>query len=319
MPLRLGLELTFVPDIKGDKEFTSERAAARAARSLQRAISGVNKILATKYGTVLIAKAERFRRKNPSSETFVAWIVEVNNGPAPTHADDWQKPGFVRLIQRVFNAARKLSLLPRIRRRGLHQPAGGSHVQISTCGIFNDDTLFLSRLAKWERDLYVDYSNRPYIRWLFAEWFDRDHNSRVIFNADSLSWCVRTTEFAYSEGLTNNSISRRFSDDGKPSYATYEHRYLDSPPNAKALALQIRFVLAWTYYHRNRVLGSHSLETHAPVEFTLNEAQFKGFRNLRHAWGEVSSFIKILGLNPRDYRCFFEDNYIPRMRHGEMT
>lgn len=55
------------------------------------------------------------------------------------------------------------------------------------------------------------------------------------------------------------------------------------------------------------------------VEFTLTRDAYKKLRNTRHAWRVISTFLTELKLNPRDYRPFFEDQYINRVRHGQMT
>lgn len=251
--MRLGLELTFVPDLPGrDKEFTSEAQAQRAAKRLFRLLKDVNYELLTVYDTILWPKAERFRRTSAGNvqaalgvdnREWEAWIVEVVNLENPTDSAHWKDKRFVRLMQRAFDVAKSMGLLPRIRRRGVHVPTGGGHIHHGITDLFSDDTQFTVKLAAFEKALFVEYANRPYIRWLFSEWFDVAHNSRVSLNLGQIE--NADTQYAYLVGLYSSGINRRFSCDQKLPYFTFEHRYFDMPPNARQLALQMRFLIAW--------------------------------------------------------------------------
>lgn len=244
-----------------------------------------------------------------------AWIIEVVNCDKPTWDFQWEDPMFVALIQEVFDRAKRLKLLPRIRRDGVHQPAGGAHLHCGIADLFPDGHLFLARLYLFEMNLYRDFANRPYIRWLFAEWFDRDTNHQVTLNETDFKTYSRTKlkNQAYEWGRNGCAIAARYSYRYKPAYPTYEFRIFDMADSAKDVARNVRFLVAWVNWHIAKATKAES------VPFTLTLPQFKSYRNLRTAWSEISRFLRELGLDPADYRGAFEDNYVPRMKWGEMT
>jgi hypothetical protein len=308
--MRLGLELTFIPDRpSGPKEFSCKKEAQRAADALFRALRPLRKRIQA-FDIDLGVKVDVFRL-----EPDPAWIIEVVNCDKPTWDYQWEDPMFVALIQQVFDRAKKLKLLPRIRRNGIHHPSGGGHAHIGIADLFPDDHLYLARLYLFERNLYTDFANRPYIRWLFAEWFDSGTNSQVTFGAMDLKTHSRAKlkKKAYEWGRTSCSIAARYSYRYKPAYPTYEYRFFDMGDSAKDIARNVRFLVAWVNHH---VAKATNAET---VPFTLTLPQFESFRNLRTAWREISRLLRELGLDPKDYRGAFEDNYVPRMRYGEMT
>ncbi len=176
--------------------------------------------------------------------------------------------------------------------------------------LFTDDAQFMPKLSVFERNLFLDYVNRPYVRWLFAEWFDVDENSEVIKPEHIAN---TGPDHAYHWSLWRGGIRRRFSQTAKTPYSAYEFRFFDMPPTVKQLSLQVRFLIAWVSHHQAKVFAGQA------VEVTITQESFDKLRNLRHAWSTISAFLTELKLNPRDYRPFFEDQYINRMRHGKMT
>lgn len=307
----VGFELTFIPDLPDAKEFADKKRAQKVADTLLKRLSLlVPGLLA--FNIDLNVKVDPFRSDD---EKYVAWIIEVTNGSYPTRSFQWRDKKFVALIQRVFNEARKLGLYPRIRRRGVHFPAGGCHLHCGISDLFPNDTLFLSRLARFERNLYIDMANRPYIRWLFAEWWDVDTNSTATFTerdykANSMK---ELAKLAYSYGRTSSAIAARYSYRYKPAYPTYEFRFFDSVDSAKEIARNVRFLEAWITRHINRATDGIN------IPFTLTHSQFKELKNEETAWKAVCDFLSGLNLDPQDYRKPFEENYLLRIRHGEMT
>jgi len=307
----IGLELTLIPDLPGAKEFADKKRAQRVADKLLKRLSVLTPAL-LEHNIDLLVKVDPFRSVN---DEYTAWIIEVTNGQYPTRSFQWRSKRFVFLIQRVFTEARKLGLYPRIRRRGIHHPSGGCHLHCGIADLFPNSDLFLSHLARFEKNLYTDLANRPYIRWLFAEWFDVETNSTATFNErDYRSYSMRRMEgFAHEYGRASSSIAARYSYRYKPAYPTYEFRFFDSVDSAKEIARNVRFLEAWVTHHVCKALDG------VDVKFTLTHAQFKALKNEDKAWDVISTFLRELGLNPDDFRKPFEENYILRMRHGEMS
>ena len=307
----IGLELTFIPDLPCAKEFADKKRAQRVADKLiTRLTPLVPQLL--EHHIDLLVKVDPFRSDD---KEYVAWIIEVTNGSFPTRSFSWRSKKFVSLIQRVFIEARKLRLYPRIRRRGVHHPSGGLHKHVGIADLFPNDEFFLSRLARFEKNLYTDMANRPYIRWLFSEWFDRDTNSTATFTeGDYRTNSMKDlAERAYEVGRMSSSIAARYSYRFKPAYPTYEFRFFDAVDSAKEIARNVRFLEAWVTHHVCKATDG------VDVKFTLDHKQFRALKNEDHAWLVISTFLRELGLNPDDFRKPFEENYILRMRHGEIT
>ncbi len=308
---RIGVELTFVPDRRGSKEFPTRTEAKRAARQLNQLLRKLDCPVSQNGMDILIrfvAKAERFRMEDGK---WVGHIVEVN--ATPFDHTLLKDEVFVAVVQLVFDYAAKLKLLPRIRRRGVHHASGGGHILCGTAYLFDDDIHFTGRLAAFEKAWYVDFANRPYIRWLFAEWFDCGENSNVAVTSSDLSYGAWDSNHAYTYSLARGSIRRRFSDDMKPSYAAYEVRLFDAQTCVADVIRDINFLVAWVTRVRDLVLLEQT------IEFNLTAKRYEKWCKPRAAWGEVSRFLRLLKLDPRDYRSAFEDNYLNRIKHGKMT
>lgn len=304
---KIGLELTFVPDLPGAKEFTNEKQAKEVAKALLNRLCLFSDDL-LHHGIDLLVKADIFRAGE-------AWIIEVTNGDYPTRSSQWKDPQFVRLIQRVFDEARKLRLYPRIRRKGIHHPAGGCHLHVGISDIFAHNHHFLENLALFEKNLYNDFANRPYIRWLFSEWFDNGINSEVTFDEWHYDQCTMSEmrKLAYQYGRESCSICARYSYRYKPAYPTYEFRFFDSVDSAKEIARNVEFLEKWIGWHVSKVMDG------VKIPFTLTRDQFCALKNEKCAWKTVGEFLTQLGLDPKDFRKPFEENYLLRIRHGEMV
>jgi hypothetical protein len=70
---------------------------------------------------------------------------------------------------------------------------------------------------------------------------------------------------------------------------------------------------AWVAHHVSKAMDG------VDVKFTLSHEQFKALKDEKIAWEVISTFLRELGLNPDDFRKPFEENYMLRIRHGEMS
>lgn len=310
----IGLELTFIPrkaNAKGLHEMT-KREAISAANRLWRALRPVNIKLAPLL-THFVPKVEPFRR-NDAGE-FKSFIVEVTNGHYPPTIELFESYTFRALVGQVFAKARSVGLVPRIIKKtkegDLYFGTGGCHAHLGIANLFRPAS-FLTNLASFEKHLFVDYANRPYIRWLFGEWFDADINAVVGWTpGDSVA-----VEDVHCAGVNHqHAIYPRFSGTtAKTILPTYEFRIFDEMvENERELTLLVRFLDAWMSDLRVKVISGT-----APV-VAINEEVFNRLRNLRHAWSEISRFLRDLNLNPHAYRPWFDRCYVPRVRYGKMT
>lgn len=309
----LGVELALTPDLKGDKEFTNKKTANKVADALAARLVKLSPHL-VEHNIDLSVKVDPFRFNTFNWEPN-AWAIEITNGNKPTRTLQWRDPKFVRLIQRVLNEAKVLGLYSRIRRRGIHWPAGGTHLHVGIADLFSNTPSFLPKLALFEKNVYTDFANRPYIRWLFAEWFDNEVNSSITVGESSFDDYTKAEmrDLVYPEGRKSSSICARYSYQYKPAYPTYEFRIFDGVDSAKDIARNVRFLEAWILSH-----VKHVNEGGKDVEFTLKREDFKAFKNVRSAWGIISQFLRDLNLDSQDFRKPFEENYVLRVKHGEM-
>lgn len=305
-----GLELTFLPraDPNG---FKTETETSKVVRKFNSLLKPVNNPQETGC-SVFLAKEESL------GDNYCIEVVNFINHIASREIEDEQ---FRDRLSSVFNIADYLRLTARASKteKGirLEYASGGSHIQHSM-NVFgrSHSPCFLNRLACFERNMCSDYANRPYIRWLFAQWFDNT-NSLVMFNLDDLpkSGIIKKNPIykIYSDWCTHIGIVPRFTGIRRGCIPTYEHRYFDATQTADETIDNLKFIQAW--------IGSlaERTENGLKIKSKLTRSYFKSLKNTRFAWKEISQFLLSLALNPNCYRPNFERNYITRMKFGQMV
>lgn len=275
-PKRIGLELTWVPYRRGAQwqEFRSEAEALRVAKAFNERIAKDEHIRAatahyeTTPGGLFKAKVDPFRSP-VFGHSHWAFCIEVNSpgkiSPKaflpvlPDLSRSIDASAELRAVQSLYQIAPTLGLRPFVSsrsKRGVTRewPTGGGHIHLST-DMWSDGSDYLLRMFNLERGLCLDYANYPFIRWLWAQWFD-DTNSELPFTEEkaaeldaligrSESKRSRALTIAHDAVLQSHSIKQRMAYTGKGTYASYEFRFFDMPRSAEELSLQVQFLVSW--------------------------------------------------------------------------
>lgn len=296
--MHLGLELTFLP--------------RRCPEGFPGSIGDKENYCTVKQFARLLKRREMATAFTPKREGFGALhsIVEVTSDLISEYALGGQP--LKRSLTRVFAVARELGLSGRIShtRGGVTKvfPDGGSHIH-SSIDLFGGDhrPSFLHDLARFQCNLFTDYANRPYVKWLFAHPFD-DLNSKVVYAHEDMG--SNAVKRVY-EGYTG--IVPRFTGMRRHAMPTFEHRYFGAAQTAQEALDNLVFVNNWVAHLRKLTL------TRQRLKVTLTPSYFRSLKQARFAWREVSDFLRLIGCNPDAYREPFERNYLTRMRWGKMA
>lgn len=298
--MQFGLELTFLPK-KNPLGFDAE------TRKSQQILHKFNKYLSTLSdisNKTFVFTAHFDMLNYPTS------AIEVNGTPIEDFHIDLKI--LKKNLEVLFCISKSLNLT------GRHSYVkNGTRFEYPTAGghLHHDINLweksytpsFLYKLNKFERNLYIDYANRPYIRWLFAQWFD-NINSRVTLDQKDLpryggfKGDIRAKAYGDYAGIRS-----RFSGFRKGCLPTFEHRYFDATKNAEETLANLRFLRAWV-----KNIPEYRIKS------TLTKKYFRDLKDSRFAWHEISQFLTNLGLQPDTYHPNFERNYITRMKFGHM-
>jgi len=340
----LGIELTFLPNPRGKwKEWRDKDEADKVVAAFNAALAQPDprrpiKIVLSQLTTVqpssiklpFFAKTDPFRLSwNHWNGGHDAWCIEINGDPF-TAGELAYKSILRDDLERVYRVARQLNLHPCVtHRRGdtlTEYPTGGGHLHVGI-DMWEDGADYLPSLFAFEQAICMDYTNHPFIRWLFAQWFD-NHNSKLPINrrlraslakilAKRRASVKSVTAFVQNRALHCDSISQRFASYGdKARYPTYEFRFFDMPRDVDELALQGRFLDMWTAYH-----AEHSrlrLTQNKKARYTLTEHRLRRlFKDLPYARSECKRFFEEIGLDFEKYGVFFERNYTTRSRFGK--
>lgn len=283
-------------------------------------------------GVAMRAKLDPFHT-NPETEAVVSWSVEV----CPVHSFDteWLSEGvmdekgnsnwstFRLYMNWLFKRMKKgYGLVPSVqkkRRDGteVHMPGGGAHIHYGA-NLFGMGPNFYKNMERFHTDLAVSYANRPYLRFLFADWLsDRAHHT--LWNPEEGKVPTlkgQTVEHALFGLLLDggiHAIESRFMNTAKGSHNTFEFRFFRMVENPDELRLIVRFVEAWVNHLRMNVYWG------VPVCYSLTKRKWREFKDGRTVWlRHIAPFLKELGLNPKDYRMFFTRNYLTRLKFGKM-
>lgn len=369
-PSRLGLELTFCPRRPGSlwQEYRSEAEAIKVAKAFNARLAKDKRIREMADDeeisprALFVAKADTFRAMwVDGNQPHNAWCIEVNS-PGPldpenvvSYGSGWVTEEAMltqRAIQAIYDVAAALDLHPfisvRNRKTGITRewPTGGGHLHLST-DLWSETSDYHLRMWHLERGLCLDYTNYPFIRWLWAQWFD-DINSQLPLNeertiqmeqaiGDSQRRRDRAADVAHEAALKAHAIKQRTAYTGKPTLGTYEYRFFDMPRTPGELSLQVRFLMRWYAFWgamTDAVLNGEDPKERAKAEETFAEVSRYRLtpdymRRLREdlpfARTEVERWFKErLSL---DYNASYggisygditwERAYLPRAQHGK--
>ena len=307
-------ELSFVPR-KSPHIITNEEAAQSLIHNLNRQLFGMQDA-----GSMLTMMAKLDpQQSNPAVKE---WVIEVTPILARYFETSWLDGGeSERLVHDtldyVFRLMRNNGLVPSvIKRRGSHEkhwPGGGCHIQYGMGELFDMSANWYKNMELFHRNLIMDYTNRPYIRWLFANWFADEH-SHCVLNRVNLQSCEWTPDAIFHRGIIHAaSLQARFMGGGKTTYLTFEWRMPSMPESAAEVILLAKFFDAWMNKVRDMTLIGTTI---TPTISVSNFKRWKGIRKLRD---DTRHFlVDELHLDWQDYRVFFNRNSVRRVKFGSL-
>ena len=359
-PFCIGLELTWLPKKRGTKwqEFRDKEEAQKVAEEFNRFIRLDAHIgaAAVHYAIapfkLFVAKADTFRSLITTRDvpnTHEAWCIEINSYPLPA-ADFFDKYSYTKTsngktrleetslaaaLESLYLIAKSLGLHPCVIRKTkdntlLESPTGGGHLHVST-DFWLEGASYLASLYHFERAICLDFTNHPFIRWLFCQWMD-DINSGTSVKYDlakriqkqSRPSCPKKIRIsqsaasyvAHDQALNCHSIKQRMSYVGKPIMPTYEFRFFDMPRSVKELQLQVKFLSKWVSYWTS-IAGARKADSLGP-DYTLTPAYYLRLtKDLDFAYKEISTWFNKIGLDFAEYKELCWDRaYVRRMKYN---
>jgi hypothetical protein len=310
-------EMTWVP-AKRPYEILSKKHGEEFVKRLNQALYKVF----VKTGVLVSAKLDPFHHAYTPRATYCIEVCPPLNFPWDT---EWMNEKsrdyrlFEKGINQIFKCCRERGLTPlAIQKRGgkeIHQPSGGCHLHFAN-ELFNSGPNYYRQMEGFHKNLVADYTNRPYIRWLFAQWFD-DRNSNVIYNEAQ----IRAVEeqdlpIARDDAFTSSfdgryAVEPRFMVTGKSTFNTFEFRFINMVRDYAELRAVARAIDGWI----QRILLTRLQE----IPVTLTSDNFKDFNDLRKAKKLCKDWIEEIGLTwDATYEILWNRNYRNRIVKGAL-
>jgi hypothetical protein len=309
-------ELTFIP-AKAPYEITDKKAGEIIIESI---IGQLNK--RRKCDIFILPKLDPFHNERSPEETYCIEAV-----PIQFFRTEWLEneswPLFKREVDLLFTIMKEHGFVPTMmRRKGgreFHYPGGGCHLHMSA-DLFQwtpNMENWYDRIKTFHRNLLTDYANRPYIRWLFSNWF-ADLGSAVMVTDEGLDSFVAGGANVMSHFIAHSTVEARYMGSTKGSYLTFEHRYFSMVENTDELKLIATFAQTWMekILERQATIDGDYV---GKIPFTLTHEQLKDMRNVRKAKVICETFFADLGLQWSDYLPFFKRNYARRIKWGKFV
>lgn len=309
-------ELTFIPANEKNCEFSSFKKAIKIA-------SKINKSIAKKCPD-FYAKADPFHNAWSDNRTYLIEIVSYFGLTDDVFYNKKLEKEFFRKNNHIFKVCKSNNLVPLKtkydRKKKIYQeyPTGGCHIHIGA-DLFPRGSNYFKLMQAFTTNLYTSYANNPWIKWLFAQYFD-DNNSKILFTKTDLTYWKNSAspispELCYDEGFWKTAIQLRMPKNYKRPYLTYEFRMVNMVLNTKELYDVTKFFKNWVDLMVKTT--ENGLSCFFP--FTLKLEDFKKFKDLKYAEELMKKFIEEkLNLKWDDYKVFFNRNYVKRMKYGEL-
>jgi hypothetical protein len=342
-PYSIGLELTFLPRKRGKwQEWRSLEEAQDVTRTFNRLlweddyVRALSLLLDKPAEHCVWGKADIFRAPEVfADQPHKAWCLEVNN--APVSAPELLGGTLPEVLYRI---AASLGLHPKVQRRKrdgtlVDYPNGGGHQHFGL-DLWTPSSSNLLMLYIMEKNLCIDYANRPFIRWLLSHWSDNTNSTVAIGPsmfaaiADSLREgkppldTASKDQLAHDRALNCNALEQRLSHSSKATLPTLEFRFLDMPSTPAHARLHTAFLCHWMDRHRVYAEQWADHDTHEKalkedLHFTLTAAKYRRLtRDLPYARAQIEAFLEEIGLKPQIYLdAFWEECYVRRMKWGK--
>lgn len=306
-------ELTFIPS-KPPYEITSLKEGNALIRRLNKELISLHK----KYGLFVFAKLDPFHLDGLQAKTYCVEIIPYDGlcwstdffskkfSPTDFHL-------FKNGLKKIFKICKKNNLKPLIIKKSkgktIHYPSGGCHLHFSA-DLFYASQYYYKDLENFNKNIIADYANKPYIRWLFAQWFD-NNNSLVIFNERQLREEPKVDrDFAFQTSFCEkHAIVPRFMRSQKRCYNTFEFRFINMVENFSEFETVTQTIEAWI----------QSIIFKDFVEVEISYKDFSNFKNPVKAKKLCVNWIKSINLEwDENHEKFWNRNYKNRILKGEL-
>lgn len=300
----------------------------------ERLVKRISKVLYAK-GWMLPLRVKLDPMHNPRlpSETWCIEIVPLFHFETHWLEGDKEWATFRRVLAHIFDTCAANGLVPAlVKRRGdteSHHPGGGCHLHMGMGHLFagGQASFWYKRMEAFHRNLLMDFTNRPYIRWLFSHWF-ADAGSSVMLHAES-PWLVNSPpcnvdgspqQYDPLEAGCHGAsvIEPRFMRSAKGEYLTFEVRLFSMVESPDEVRLIARFAKAWMDKVKATTMdGSEYYSTTVAIPLDLTLERLADMRDPMKARAMCAAFIQELGLQWGPYSVFFKRNYLRRIQWGE--
>lgn len=296
-------ELTFIP-VKHPHEILTEGEGKLLLKKVEPIM-----VKMLKYGLVMRAKLDPHHDCYTPEQTYcievvpyLHWSTHWFNGP------DWFK--LEKGLKLLFSGMKDLGFAPLVttRRKGVETdwPGGGCHLHYGI-GFMRGGPDWYQEMELFHKNLIIDYANRPYIRWLFKQWFADETGGALVTRKEPL--LQRTGQELFTESFLTGEIEARFMGTSKGTYPTFELRPFSMVANPAELKAIVLFAETWLI-----TLQRHRQQ----LDITITKESLRRMGSTRSARKICSEYIKYLGLDWCDYEVFFERNYVKRIKYGQM-
>lgn len=310
----------------------------RDKRKGHRLVKRVNKLLdavAALTNLSLRAKLDPFYVDDGSGKV-TAWCVEI---VPVTHLQmcwlEQDSPShdlFMRSVNLIFEGLANMGLVPSVsrttRRAGQlvrrEFPTGGCHLHHGA-DLFRLGPNWYSQMERFHRNLMMDYANRPYIRWLLAQWSDNVNSLCLVTESDFKDPARLTPESIWARALDGtHAIEPRFMMASKTSHLTFEFRFINMVENAAELRAVALLINSWVNHICLLSLAGFTLSP------TISRADILALKRLPKTPSIMPLLIECWldsvlqsatlreELRPTLY-TLYQRNYVNRVRFGQMV
>lgn len=271
-------------------------------------------------------------------DTPESWCIEITPALGHPFDSDWlhvgneSYTGFMAAIELLFGLMEKLGYVPavtkRVRRKGRlvdrDWPTGGCHIHVGA-DLFALRPYWYERTERFHRNLVMDYANRPYIRWLLAQWSD-DHNSKCLVTSQTCNpmtgaWRRPKAEELWRKAIVGDchALEARFMAASKASYLTFEVRCINMVRSAAELRAVALIVTNW-FASIAKLTANGGI-----VRPTITGAKLARYsdigesRSICDCWLDSICESGIVSSIKSTVHDLYERNYATRILHGALV
>lgn len=304
-------ELTFIPS-RLPHELVDRKKAERLVKKICKDLY--------KHSNYFRVKLDPFHEENKEGETWCVEIVPFDYFYTTWFTQDKEWNDLKMHFDILWNIMKKHGFVSTLiqKHHGLekHWPGGGCHLHYGS-SIMPGGVNWYARSQKFHQNLAVNYANRPWIRWLFSQWFADTH--LVAVNSQDFKFLKKDSNYFSPTNLFEQSITgywgiepRFMGISYKNVYPTFEFRMFSMVRNPDELRLIVKFLDSWIQHIRYETLNGET-------KFELTKYKLLEMKSLDKSWQICKDYLDFLKLPSDDYRVFYNRNYSNRIRFGKLT